>query len=57
MPVEGPEGWCKFLVATEAWKDGGVASGVLPRPPVLEASGRGGRPPKKRIGVGQGSIV
>lgn len=39
MPVEGAEGCCNFSVATEAWKDGGVASGVPPGPPVLEASG------------------
>ena len=59
MPVEGAEGWCKFLVATEAWKDGGVASGVPPSPPVLEASGRGGgggRPPKKELEVGRGVL-
>ena len=39
MPVEGAEGCCKLLVATEAWVDGRVASGVPPGPPVLEASG------------------
>ena len=27
MPVEDAEGCCKLLVATEAWRDGGVASG------------------------------
>ena len=39
MPVEGGEGCCKLLVVTEAWRDGGLASGVPPGPPVLEASG------------------
>ena len=39
MPVEGAEGCCKLLVATEVWADGGLASGVSPGPPVLEASG------------------
>ena len=29
----------KFLIATEAWTDREVASGVPPGPPVLEASG------------------
>ena len=59
MPVEGAEGCCKLLVATEAWRDGGLASGVPAGPPVLEASrrGRGGavlRKKKKKIGGGQG---
>ena len=52
MPVEGAGGCCKFLVATEARKDGGVASGVLPGPRVL---GRG-IPPKKELEVGRGVL-
>ena len=50
MPVEGAEGCCKFLVATEAWKNGGVASGVPP------GSLRGDSPPKRELEVGRGVL-